>query len=378
MRFVYENELSARPPIIRAGVVGMARRLGWGPTLEPIVFRRGHTDPAVEALYGEYMSDINDALRYAESVVCVRPECGEYAFCEFGRARYRGSGGNMLTLAVRESDGGYEVAVYVMGRCVASQTAADASGLVDDGYVVYDKGGELFATAGMPFSGGSDGSPDAEMIAKATDLIDGVSVIAGGSGTDDEDAAIAARIGELRRRGGRAIAICGLNSSPPEAIGVFGVNDGTAVTAGMLASCPFNQTLSGVSVDGVSTVTAEEARRIASSGGLSFVMRRGRPTLYCDVTEKLRISDEIKSRVKALFDERYCGCASAGADGTRRLSDEIRAELSAFGRKYGVLIPETLSVTSTADGGDVSVLIEAAMPVRTRATGVYMDGGESA
>ena len=63
MRFVYENELSARPPIIRAGVVGMARRLGWGPTLEPIVFRRGHTDTAVEALYGEYMSDINDARK---------------------------------------------------------------------------------------------------------------------------------------------------------------------------------------------------------------------------------------------------------------------------------------------------------------------------
>ena len=85
-------------------------------------------------------------------------EGGAAASNSYATAKYVGTRGNDLTVAVAETPDDatkMEVSLYLGGEMVDRQTVSDAGELADNGYVVWQKGADLDATAGAPLSGGS-------------------------------------------------------------------------------------------------------------------------------------------------------------------------------------------------------------------------------
>ena len=365
-------------PARRCGTVGVVCETGWGP--ESAQIRFGCRDRG----NGGMPEFVNDVLLSASYVVCVRPGGGEYAKCAFGRARYTGSTGNDLILRISFDGELYEVAVYLRGHCAGVQYVRCADELMDDDFVVYDRGCGLFETSGMPFTGGCDGVLDGDSYSRAVNVI--------GTGGVSVDLIVCAeaefaplavkRVRELRSEAENACSnkvrglVIGYDGGSEEFgggedfVSVLRECDAGAasVIAGAMASCPFYGTLSGLSIgdsgDAVVTVSVTEARRFASKGILSFVERRGGAVLWRDVTASgkktsdVRVSDEITMRVRKLFNERYRDTVTAGDDGVKVLKADIEAELLKLRRTYGCIEPG-FSVTAAGKGSDIIVDVDA-------------------
>jgi biopolymer transport protein ExbD len=82
---------------------------------------------------------------------------GAKASNDYGTAKYVGTRGNDITVTVQENADNAalkDVTVILGGVVVNVQTVSGAADLVDDPYIVYDKGGALALTAGTPMTGG--------------------------------------------------------------------------------------------------------------------------------------------------------------------------------------------------------------------------------
>ena len=357
-------------PLTRRGSVGIVHELGWGPVLTPMEFTDAEE---ISGIYGAEADVLRDTLICAERVVCVRPFGGQYASCVFGRALYPGSGGNSLVVICDVVDGGYRVDVYFGSRCVSSQTVAGPEELCDDDYIVYDRSCELFATAGMPLSGGSDAALTDESYADAVAVLSDVDVIACGESSHFMTEAVCARVNELRCGGSYVRGLLADSRNGDGAVLSLytdGCADAVYYTAGALAACPFYLTISRHPYAGsadVFTVSLSEAKELCAAGQMAYIRRRGRAVLYREVASdaksgsSLRLCDELRRRIHALFDEKYRGRARTDKDTVYSLSDDIKSEIARMGRAYGCFTPSSATVSVTASGSEVSVSVSAAV-----------------
>ena len=363
---IYVRTPPAACSLPRRGSVGVVHELGWGPVLTPMEFM--HADE-IGDIYGETAAVLRDALICAERVLCVRPEGSAYAKCMFGRARYPGSGGNMLTVVSSKVRDGYRVDIYLGSRCVAGQTVTGAEELCDDDYIVYDRGCSLFATAGMPLSGGSDAVMTDESYADAVRMISGADVIACGEASAAMAEAMCSRVDELR---GGGSYVCGLAADRKSDGGAIyslytgGSADAVYYTAGALAACPFYRTVSGHVYAGsadVPVVSVQEAKSLAAAGQISYVRRRGCVMLYREVSSDaksggaLRLEDELRRRIHDMFEEKYRGRTYTDGSAASRLSDEIKAEIVKIGRVYGCFAPDAVTVSVNVRDGNAAVSV---------------------
>lgn len=362
----------------RGGVVGIVAETGWGPVGEPV--RYMHSCGCVP-------SAAKDALLCASEVVCVRPDGGEYASCAFGRARYKGSFGNGIILTCSFDGSLYEVAVYVNGAFECVQYVHGADELLDDDFVVYDRGCGLFETAGMPMTGGADVVLNADAYAAAVGALgDGVDVIV----CENAELAPTAveRVRVLRGEGAnvRCVVVGESGEYGDDFVSVMRSCDGGAVfaVAGAVAAASFYGTASGFwcECDGAGeVVSVGKARELAARGVLSFVSRRGRAVLWRDVTatgrcgQSARISDEIGARVRGIFDEKYRGRAAANEGGVESLKRDVEAMMQRLHRVYGCVEPG-YAVAVSANAGVVNVNVDA---IVSAAVGEFvMTGGAGA
>ncbi len=347
----------------RGGVVGLVAETGWGPAGEPV--RYGYSCE-------DLPSAVKDALLCASEVVCVRPDGGNYASCAFGRARYKGSFGNGIILTCAFDGSLYEVAVYVNGAFGCVQYVHGADELLDDEFVVYDRGCELFPTAGMPMTGGADVVLDAGSYAAAVGALgDGVDVIVCEKAEFAPTAVESVRA--LRGEGAnvRCVVVGDAGEYSDDFVSVLRSCDGGAAfaVAGAVAAASFYGTASGFLCEcggAVETVSVGKARELASKGIMSFVSRRGGVVLWRDVSstgrcgQSARITDEIGARVRGIFDEKYRGRAAANEDGIESLKRDIEAILQRLHRVYGCVEPG-YAVAVSANAGIVSVNVDAAV-----------------
>lgn len=169
----YINFISKAVPtasLTDRGVAAMAFDLDWGKENE--VYEVVESDLIHDSLklFGyDYASDkiagIKDIFKNSTKLYMYRLSSGgTKAKNDYVTAKYGGIRGNDLKLVVTANvdvPENFDVTVYLESRVVVSQTIASVDDFADNEWVTWNKGAELTLTAGIPLTGGTNGTVDA-------------------------------------------------------------------------------------------------------------------------------------------------------------------------------------------------------------------------
>lgn len=147
------------------GAAAIPLEFGWGPEKEAFVVTAQDYHERCQEIFGypvnaPQMWPVRELFRHLKKGIFYRLNTGIKAACDYGQARYSGVRGKDLTLAVSANVNDstkFDVKTLLDRNEVDRQTVAAASELVDNLYVVFKKDAVLAATAGIPFTGGTDG-----------------------------------------------------------------------------------------------------------------------------------------------------------------------------------------------------------------------------
>jgi len=169
---VYINFTAVSAPTMQVGDRGigtMAFPMNWGPEGELIsVYSTDMTDGTSLAKIGMtafdeeaklpnlMLSNCYLGLFYRLDSGGVRATATQGSLT--AKAKYAGTKGNMITVAITESDGLFTVTTYVDGVSRDAQTASTVQELVNNDYVEFSGFGALAINAGITLSGGTNGT----------------------------------------------------------------------------------------------------------------------------------------------------------------------------------------------------------------------------
>lgn len=146
------------------GTAALALSLPWGPEREMMTVSSSDFYNRSKELFGrgythEDLMALREVFCYAKTCYVYRMELGGIkAACTLGEAVYAGSLGNEITLTVTKAGDRFVVATYLEQTLVQTQTVSGAAELIDNDYVCFDRGATLAETAGLPLTGGTDGT----------------------------------------------------------------------------------------------------------------------------------------------------------------------------------------------------------------------------
>jgi len=171
---VYINFKSARRAIGtlgERGITSLPLQLSWGPSKQIISLEAG--DDTTELL-GYPLTDpkmllIKEAMKRAKTILLYRLNTGVKATATVApltiTAKYGGVRGNDITVSVAtniDDNTKFDVKTFVSGEEVDSQTVATIAELQANDWVVFSGTGAPAATAGVPLTGGDDGTVTAQ------------------------------------------------------------------------------------------------------------------------------------------------------------------------------------------------------------------------
>lgn len=148
------------------GTAAMGLELDWGPEGEVFALSAEELRDQALSLLGydrdhEKLKGIRDVLKQAQTLYGYRLNGGgKKAGNDYATARYSGTRGNDLKIAIRASldeEGAFQVQTILGSTLVDEQTVASAAELKRNDYVTW-KNAELAETAGTALTGGENGS----------------------------------------------------------------------------------------------------------------------------------------------------------------------------------------------------------------------------
>lgn len=169
---VYINfrSVGEAPAVIgERGTVIMALPLSWGPSKEIVTIQAAET-ATLESVLGyditaEPVRLVREALKRAQTLLLYRLNTGTAATATSGAltatAKYTGVRGNAITIVVQQSidnEDQFEVRTMVGGVEKDKQLVATIAELKPNNWVKWTGTGALTATAGVPLTGGGDGT----------------------------------------------------------------------------------------------------------------------------------------------------------------------------------------------------------------------------
>ncbi len=148
------------------GVAAAPFALNWGPEETVFTVTAGDFQKNSKEIFG-YAYDAPKMLYLREifcggatQVFCYRLGKGAVqATNAYGKARYPGIRGNDINIVITanvDDESAWDVSTYVGGSFYEKQTVTNASGLVDNAFVLFAKDAELAETAGTPMTGGAN------------------------------------------------------------------------------------------------------------------------------------------------------------------------------------------------------------------------------
>ena len=164
----YINFVSAASSVAvlsERGTAAIPLEFGWGPEKEAFVVTAQDYQEKCQEIFGypadaPQMWQIRELFKNLTKGIFYRLNGGIKASCDYGEARYSGIRGKDLTLVVSANvndSAKYDVKTLLDMKEVDRQTVASAAELADNLYVVFKKDATLAATAGVPFTGGTNG-----------------------------------------------------------------------------------------------------------------------------------------------------------------------------------------------------------------------------
>ena len=328
------------------GVVALGDSFNWGSndifevTAEDF-YKNSMALFGYDALDGK-MIGIRDVFKNAKKIYVgrINGNNAKKASCTFGEAKYTGTRGNDIKIAVYSDpdDSSYKnVYTYVGTTVVDTQRVKTMAELKDNNFVVWKSDATLTNTASMPMTGGTNGATTGQAVQSFLDDISGYSFNAITVISDNES--INQLVAEYTKRMGDTIgkkfqSIVHYYFADYE--GVINI-DPYAVSeedylvaywvAGAVAGCEINESLTNKVYDGEieidSLYTQSQLENKIKSGEFVFHRVGDKMRVLKDInsfvnvtTEKgkmfqnnqtVRICDQIASDVAVLFEEYYMG-----------------------------------------------------------------------
>lgn len=343
------------------GYVAMPLETDWGPAGEVFTLTAEDFQIRSRELFGfdythEKMKVIRDLFKNARTLYGYRINGGGIrAACDYATAKYAGTRGNALRLVIEEDGAEYTVRTFLDGQMVDIQQVTEMSGLNDTSYVVFKRDATLQATAGVPFTGGTNSIPALEDYQKFLDKIQSYSFNALGLVSDDKDVkALFADFTKSMRDGMGIKFQTVLFRYPADYEGVVSLDncvEGTAAVeegiegevtltadscalvywaTGAIAGCAVNASNTNKTYNGEFEVdtsyTQKELEEAILSG--TFILHR--------VGDEIRVLEDVNTLV-TLSDEKGEDFKS---NQTIRVLDQIGNDIAAlFGNKYLGKIP---------------------------------------
>lgn len=328
------------------GVVALGDSFNWGSndifevTAEDF-YKNSMELFGYDALDGK-MIGIRDVFKNAKKIYVgrINGNNAKKASCTFGEAKYTGTRGNDIRIAVYSDpdDSSYKnVYTYVGTTIVDTQRVKSMVELRNNNFVVWKSGATLTNTASMPMTGGTNGATTGQAVQSFLDDISGYSFNALAVISDNES--INQLVAEYTKRmrdtiGKKFQSIVHNYFADYEGvinIDPYAVSDEDYLVAywvaGAVAGCEINESLTNKVYDGEieidSIYTQSQLENKIKSGEFVFHRVGDKIRVLKDIdsfvsvtTEKgkmfqnnqtVRICDQIASDVAVLFEEYYMG-----------------------------------------------------------------------
>ncbi|KPU45813.1 phage tail sheath protein [Oxobacter pfennigii] len=363
----FNSEPQVMGSIGERGIVTMPLMLSWGEPKKVISVGAGED---VSVKLGYAISDsklllVKEALKRAQTLLLYRLNTGTKATATAGNltvtAKWGGVRGNDITVAITENidDPSYfDVVTLMSGVLVDTQTAADISGLAANDWVEFGGTGELTESAGMPLTGGADGTVtnqdyiDYLAAAEITDFNTMALPV-----TDSTLKGLAVSFCKrLRDDEGKKIQVVIENYPEADYEGVISVkngvvlSDGTALTAanctawvaGATAGAKMNESLTYTTYDGAADVspryTNTQIAAALQAGEFVFTASDNKAVVEQDINSLtgytptkgkafsknrvIRVLDGINNDFVRIFSDFYIGKVANNDDGRNLLKNE--------------------------------------------------------
>ena len=349
------------------GIVSLPLSLSWGPAKQVIAVEAGADtfDVLGYPITAPQLLLVREALKRARTLLLYRLNTGVKATATVDNltvtAKYGGVRGNDISVAIEtniDDPAQFDVKTLVGGAEVDSQTVADITELQSNAWVDFSGTGTLTTTAGVPLTGGDDGTVNAQ------DYLDYLTAIEvhnfntiGLTVTDATTKGVfVSFVKRLREDEGKKIQVVMENYPEADYEGVISVKngvalaDGTTLTAaqavawvaGATAGAAANQSLTydayDGAVDAVPKYTNSQITAALQAGEFVFTAMDGRAIVEQDINtlhtftpakgkafrknRVLRVLDSLGNDYMRVFSTSYIGKVPNNDDGRNLFKNE--------------------------------------------------------
>lgn len=336
------------------GVIAMPLELDWGENGIIEIARDNFTSDCKKML--GYSSDSDKLLKVREVMKNARllyvyrlNGDGEKAECTYATAKYAGTRGNDLKIAISanvDDVDKFNVVTYLDGNEVDKQIVADVTGLIANDFVVFKSDAMLEETAGIPLTGGTNGNVEGTAYSEALAALEGYSfnTLACLSSETTIKSVCAAYVKRMREQVGAKFQLVASNIDA-DYEGVINVDDINAVpwVAGATGACAINKSCTNMKYNGELTIksnyTQTELEKAIKSGKFVFTtvgtdvnVLRDINSLVTFTTEKgrdfsnnqvIRVLDEDANTTAAIFNKTFLGKVNNNDDGRIALKSAL-------------------------------------------------------
>lgn len=324
------------------GVVAMPLMMDWGPkgqvfTVTSEEFQKDSLKIFGYAYADDALKGLRDLFLYAKKAHFYRLNGGTKAQNTYAQAKYFGTGGNKITIVIRNStivDGRYDVITQFDGRDVDIQTVSASTGLMANDYVTF-KIFTMATTTGVALTGGT--SENSASNSMYQDFLDAMEAYSFNVLTTVTDAAeIKGLFANYTKRLRDDLGVkfqCVLHQyTTPDHEGIISVENNATEelvywVAGAEAGCKIEKSLANKIYDGefdVDTAYTQAQLEAALLDGKFIFHKVGDKVRVLDdinclvttTTEKgedfksnqtIRVLDQIGNDIAKLFNEKYLG-----------------------------------------------------------------------
>ncbi|WP_024346919.1 phage tail sheath subtilisin-like domain-containing protein [Lacrimispora indolis] len=354
------------------GVAAIPMVLEWGPEKKVFEVTAEDFRKRCKEIFGYAMNDaamlpVRELFRNMTKGIFYRLNAGVHGANDYGTAKYSGIRGNsLMTIISKNVDdpSKFDVKTLLAGREIDCQTITEAGELKDNSYVIFKKEAALAETAGLPFTGGTNGADvTGEDYAEFLEKMENASfqILCCPSADDNVKALFTAFTKRMRDEAGVKFQTVLHQYSKADYEGVISVeNEAEESAAGLVywaagaeAACAVNKTIENKVYDGEYTVkTSYTQAQLADAikAGKLMLHKVGSEirvltdsnTLVTYTEEKgedfsnnqtVRVLDQIGNDIASLFHTRYLGKISNDDAGRVSLWNDIVT----YGKQLAVL-----------------------------------------
>lgn len=378
------------------GVVAIPVSMSWGPECEVMKVTKDTFEEESLKVLGyprtaPQMLPFREMFKNASLVYVYRLNSGgTKASNDHAEAMYSGQRGNDIRLVIQkniENEALFDVKTMVDTAVVDSQTVVDASKLEPNGFVMFKKDAALTETAGMPLTGGEDGSVAGAAYQDFLNALEQKSIQVVGCPTKDESTMnlFIAYTKRMREELGIKIQTVVYRAANADHEGVISVENSASEdetglvywTAGAAAACAVNKSNTNKVYDGEYTVKVSYTQTQLSDAirGGKFIFHqvgdevrvlRDINTLVTFTEEKnsdfsdnqtIRVLDTIGNGVASLFAENFMGKVPNNESGRVSLWNEIVTVCKSLAAQQAIEPVDSEKITVAAGESKRSVVV---------------------